>query len=1188
MKNLASGSWRAWHRCKLTLLLVSLPCAQAGMLEFRSEGFFASPDAEVKFFREAWRHDPHLDVNGKFAISFVGPILHPGYHTLSGGQTVIAVDKGRRQLTESGVIETSATPCRRTLTEYQGGLLLRLDYEGTPDGISEVKSRLLFPVDVFANRRVRWTGADIVFPAATPAPNQFNFLNDPRGEANRFRFDLGNGTELGVQFLSPVKNLSLSDCREWNETNYHLATSFTGRSLLIYLCLLKPQDPFPVVEAPPEPASKPEARMAPAGAVFTIPNGTQEIAVAKTGSIHVRQNSGSVVTLEPPQLSVQGSNVAFSEPAGFEVKGNRVDVVTQVKGRPFRLRQSVEMENDGWLNVSASFEGIDVAGPGPQVELALPADRFAGKTIRAADRLFVLSREPSAEAMLFDDWAGKVLDYEFPLDGQCRVSLVCDVKSQTLLKDYRSWGQPAFKIGLVAQKGVLKYRLHFKKSDPTPAASAQHRGNLLTDGASFETGPEGVRPFACYSWTEKMVEPGIPPVFDTTTAVHGTTSLRLTASDPVKKGNPRGFAFVGAVFNRVELKRDRVYTVSAWMKADRPGIKGTLFCGETTWAGEDWQPFPVTTEWKRYQFSFVPSDLQKSGYYLTWAGLASDIKEGSLWIDAVQLEEGGLSDFSPSAPAEYGIETTSKDKLFDVGQPCTAIVRIRNNAHTPLVASVPYVIKDYWDRPVRSGVIPVNVPAATTAAVPLDLGKLPGGYYRGYLTPPGGGVKEMIFGVYQPQPLTPLPDDWPLACHNDPAPLVRKIGFGSVRAFDIFAFSEIAPEKGTFTFERADRMVARAAECGLTIMPIFGDFRWPSYRPQPPIPPYAQASVNNLPDGVRMTWPTTAAWKDYVRALTARYKGKITYWEVFNEPNLSMSAEQYFPYLQSAYEAAKEGNPDSKVVGVCATSDFSGKPGSFTDSVFALGGPRFFDVLSVHLYDNKPPEDSLGVGSDKLIQQWRKTLRETHGKDAPVWHTEKSYIARETGYSRKKTNVPLDYCDEPQFLVDTFRQKAEYQIRETLLSAVNGGGRFFWFGAFDYESSFISIRAFQPYGLEHTQFDQSPCPELIAANGLARALDGMSHPFRQLAPGGTAYGCVFTGEKGSVAALWDWKKTSRLIIPVGRTPFVVRNFFGEPLALKPNAQGDLVVELDGAPKYVSLPGHTGEAACTLVGRARQE
>ena len=57
------------------------------------------------------------------------------------------------------------------------------------------------------------------------------------------------------------------------------------------------------------------------------------------------------------------------------------------------------------------------------------------------------------------------------------------------------------------------------------------------------------------------------------------------------------------------------------------------------------------------------------------------------------------------------------------------------------------------------------------------------------------------------------------------------------------------------------------------------------------------------------------------------------------------------------------------------------------------------------------------------------------------------------------------------------------------------GGRFFWFGLFDDENCIFSIRYFQPYGTGHTEFDQSPCPELLAANGLARTLEGMSHPY---------------------------------------------------------------------------------------------
>ena len=54
--------------------------------------------------------------------------------------------------------------------------------------------------------------------------------------------------------------------------------------------------------------------------------------------------------------------------------------------------------------------------------------------------------------------------------------------------------------------------------------------------------------------------------------------------------------------------------------------------------------------------------------------------------------------------------------------------------------------------------------------------------------------------------------------------------------------------------------------------------RGPYYRSDPPIPPYAQEKVgeNGLEDGrrVRLAWPTIAAWKAYVRALTSHLQGQ--------------------------------------------------------------------------------------------------------------------------------------------------------------------------------------------------------------------------------------------------------------------------------------------------------------------------
>lgn len=1173
----------------LSALLVPAPL-RAASLEFRSEGFFASPDGQLKFSRELWRYCPHLDVDGELAVNIEGPILRPGHTTLAGDATKTQLDPARRRWVDVGTLGKLAAPCSRTVSEYSGGMLVRLEYGPVPPEVTEAVCRLIFPVGVFKGRRARWEGGETVLPADKPDDKHLVFLSDPKGTAGPFRFDLGPDRQLGVKFLSRVQGLVLADCRQWNETNYHLQAGFAGRSMLLFVCLLRPGEPFPEVATPPEPAKAPEVKTTDEGAVFQVGNGLYEVLVAKSVQVSVRKKGELFVAVEPPSVREKDEVYLLSEPVNFEAKGGRVEVVSKVKGRPFRVRQSFAMEEDGWLSVSAAFEGMAANAKDTMIELVLPAKKFAGRTVRAAERFVTLPKDPPKQARLLDDWKGQVLDYDLPAEGPERLTLICDQKANSALIDYRPWGQQSFKIGMRPKDGAVQYRLHFWKEDEPPAIV---KGNLLRGGASFETGPEGVRPYCCHSWYDKMVQQGAPPAFDTTTAVHGTTSLHLTAGDSVKLGNPHGFAFVGAAFNRVPLRRGHKYTVSAWLKADQPGIKAVIYCGETTWAGEDWGPFAVDTEWKRYHFSFYTADFKKSGYWLTWVGLDPQCKQGTLWIDAVQLEEGDLSDFRPAAEIEYGVEVPNKEKLFESCTPAAALLHVRNNGKQNLAGNVQYVVKDYWDQPARTGAVAVNVPADGTIAYPVDFGVLPCGYYRGYFTVPSGEVKELIFGVYQPQPLTPPPNDWLLGCHNDPMPLVRKLGFGTVRAFEIFEFSGIAPAKGKFDFSRSDRMVARARECGLSILPILGEFSWPGYRSDPPIPPYAQESMGeNVLEGgrrVRVAWPTVAAWKDYVRALTNRYRGQIANWEVMNEPSLVMTPQQYVQYLQAAYEAAKEGDPDCRVVGVCATEDFRGKSGAaafpFVDGVFKLGGTKYFDVLSVHLYHTNPPERTLEVGSDQTLEQLRKVMKDAYGKEAAVWNTERSYSSRQLAYSRRKVDVPLDYCEEPQFLIDNFRHKAEYMIRETLLNSVAGcGGRFYWFGQFDYETCFITVRYFQPYGLDHAEFDQSPCPELIAANGLARALEGMSHPQGQLSLGNGGRGCVFSGEKGSVAALWDCLGKQRIAIGVGKADFSVRDFFGEPIAVQPDATGQITVEIEGAPKYLLLPGLDAAACRRLLGR----
>lgn len=833
-------------------------------------------------------------------------------------------------------------------------------------------------------------------------------------------------------------------------------------------------------------------------------------------------------------------------------------------------------ERDGGVLVEY---GNTAEGPVSNLRVLFPVAQFAGKAVGWPAGKMAFPEEFHPERATFlNDWENKASPIGIAIDDErtLQISMPVPYKDVTL-SDCRSWKEGNYHLSLNMRGG--KAALLLKLVDRR-AVVAPSRGNLIGEGSSFETGPDGMLLTNRYSWNEKATEFGPAPEFDATTAVHGRYSMKLVAEKARLRGGR--FTFVGAVFKRTLLERGKTYTMSAWLKADRPGLPAQLFCGESSWSGGGWPPIPITTEWKRYQVQFTAEKFEKSGWWIPWISLP-DRGEGTLWIDAVQLEEGAMTDYTPSAPVEFGVEIARPGKLFEAAEPCEAVLRIRNNAAAPFAGTMTYEVVDYWGRKAAGGSVELRADPAASVASTLRIGALPRGYYRLRCAFPGED-EEAIFGVYRPQPLTRLPDDWPLACHNDPAPLVRQLGFGMIRAFQVFEFRDVAWQADAFDFTVADTFVAQAEAAGLTVMPILGDFRWPVWANTPPIPPHAQeriAEINAFGEKNRLVWPTIAAWKRYVGGVVAHFKGRITHFEIHNEPNLSMSAAEYTPYLKAAYEAAKAANPDCRIVGLCATSDFQGKPDAFMRPVLDLGGHAFADIFSVHMYDQKSPEQSLGIGSDRALEGWRALVAKIGGRQADFWHTEKSYIAEEYGYSQRKLPAPIDYCDEPQFLVRSQKEKSDWMIRETLLSAIGGGhGKFFWFGEF-VEPRFISHRIFQPYVLDHTEYDDSPKPELIAANGLAQALAGMHTPVRQLAWGQSTRCAIFSGAQGTMAALWRSMDEARLLVPIGQAACERLDYFGEAMQV---AAGNGVIEvaISASPVYLRFPGLDAEACARIL------
>ena len=135
--------------------------------------------------------------------------------------------------------------------------------------------------------------------------------------------------------------------------------------------------------------------------------------------------------------------------------------------------------------------------------------------------------------------------------------------------------------------------------------------------------------------------------------------------------------------------------------------------------------------------------------------------------------------------------------------------------------------------------------------------------------------------------------------------------------------------------------------------------------------------------------PDQERYRRYLRALATRYKGKVAFYEVENEPNAMghthLKPEDYVQTCKAVYEEVKAVDPDVRVFGICGTGNFVG----YMQEVFKLGGHKYMDGVSWHTYIGffsaqvMPHEVDLAA---KLAQA-RKVMAAT-GKELAVINSE--------------------------------------------------------------------------------------------------------------------------------------------------------------------------------------------------------
>jgi hypothetical protein len=123
---------------------------------------------------------------------------------------------------------------------------------------------------------------------------------------------------------------------------------------------------------------------------------------------------------------------------------------------------------------------------------------------------------------------------------------------------------------------------------------------------------------------------------------------------------------------------------------------------------------------------------------------------------------------------------------------------------------------------------------------------------------------------------------------------------------------------------------------------------------------------------------------DEVRALINRFKGRIKYIEICNEPNFSGSPEDYFRIHQQAYRIIKAADPNVRVMGP-ATVNLSL---DWLKRLYAMGLKDVTDIISLHDYEG---HESISPEHWRWkLGEVRKIMAQNGDAAKPLWQTERA------------------------------------------------------------------------------------------------------------------------------------------------------------------------------------------------------
>ncbi|HLB11461.1 MAG TPA: hypothetical protein VJO15_00730 [Dehalococcoidia bacterium] len=233
--------------------------------------------------------------------------------------------------------------------------------------------------------------------------------------------------------------------------------------------------------------------------------------------------------------------------------------------------------------------------------------------------------------------------------------------------------------------------------------------------------------------------------------------------------------------------------------------------------------------------------------------------------------------------------------------------------------------------------------------------------------------------------------------------------------------------QGTSTWEKYDRIVGLAGQYGINVLARLDD---------PPDWTRTDNSVHNRPPD------DFEDFGDFVATFVARYRGRISYYQIWNEPNVypewgnqPVSAVSYVELLRTAYLRAKAADPESVIVAAPLAPTLGTDDGYnegdlvFLQKMYDAGARDYFDVMSVNAYglwtgpgDRRVEEERTNFSRPLLV---RELMVRNGDAGKPMWATEMGWNALPVDFPGPATHGRVSLDRQASYTAAAYRRALE-------------------------------------------------------------------------------------------------------------------------------------------------------------------